>query len=118
MDSGTTSVLAAATGVTLFGVVTGLSYEVLLAGFFGAIVWLTYQEAMPWGKRVWTLISSTLTAGYATPLLLGVLAKWMEMGKMPAGGAPLAGFLIGLGAQVGIPVFLSWIKRRGNAQDA
>lgn len=118
MDQGASSIVAAATGVTLFGVVTGLSYEILLAGFFGGCASLSFIGVDGWGKRFWTLFTSTVTAGYVAPLILVLLAKWVDPGNMPSAGGPLAGFLIGLGAQIGIPTFLSWIKRRGDSQDA
>lgn len=112
------SVVAAATGVTVFGVVTGLDYPVLLAGFFGGIAYLSFVGVEGWVKRFMSLFTSTITAGYVAPLVLGLLAKWLDLDNMPASGAPLAGFLVGLGAQISIPTFLSWIKRRGEKQDA
>lgn len=119
MDNGAiTGAAAAAMGVTVFGVVTGLTYDVLLAGFAGGLVSLSYVGNMSWPKVFSTLFSSTLTAGYAAPIVLAVTAKWIDVGPIAASGLAVAGFFTGLAAQTALPVFLSWIKRRGNAQDA
>lgn len=109
------STIAAATGVTILGIATGLQYEVLLAGFFGGLVSLSFFPELTWGKRFSSLVSSTMTAGYVAPVLIAVLAKWLDMDKIPMAGSAFAGFVIGLAAQTAIPVFFSWIKKRGDA---
>jgi len=95
---------SAATGITLIGVGTGLSFEVLLAGFAGALVTLSYLRSMGWMKRLWSLFTSTLTAGYTAPTMGAYLGN--------SGSQVFAGFMIGLAAQVAIPAFLKLVKRK------
>ena len=95
---------SAATGITLIGVGTGLSFEILLAGFAGALVTLSYLQSMGWMKRLWSLFTSTLTAGYTAPTMGVYLSDNIS--------EVFAGFIVGLAAQVAIPAFLKLVKRK------
>lgn len=111
MDQGViSSVAAAALGVTILGVPTGLTYDVLLAGFAGGLVSLSYIGKMGWAQRFWALLTSTITAGYTAPVVLAILAKWLDLGNLPASGLMVAGFITGLAAQTAIPMFLTFIR--------
>jgi len=64
---------AAATGVTLLGIPTGLEPALLVAGFLGAVWAQGYQLGMPWHQRALLLAVSPLLAGYLAPLLAAYL---------------------------------------------
>lgn len=115
-DGATSSITAAAFGVTLFGMSTGLYYDTLLASFLGSLVSLSFLGQMTWGKRFWSIFTSTLTGGYLFPLILAGLAKAVDVAMLPGNGSMVAAFLTGLGAQIGIPVLFNWMKKRGEAQ--
>lgn len=95
-----------ATGVTVLGVATGLSYDVLLAGFAGGLVSLSFIEPQGVWQRVWTLTTATLIAGYTAPAVL----PWISSGS---GGVPAvsAGFMAGLFGQAVIPAISHRIKQ-------
>lgn len=65
-----TSSLAAtvtATGLTLFGVATGLHPSILLAGLAGGLWALSYQEPSPAWRRIAVTVMAAVIAGYLTP---------------------------------------------------
>lgn len=102
-----------ATTITIWGIATGLSYEVLLAGFAGGLVSLSFLGPLTIWQRIWTPFAATLTAGYTSPIWAHYLFKWLD-GDMP--GLPLlvfSAFCIGLAAQVLIPLGLAWLQRKG-----
>lgn len=68
MDQTDITYAVAATGITVLGVATGLSYEVLLAGFAGGLVSLSFLNPVGIWQRIWTPITATLTAGYTAPV--------------------------------------------------
>lgn len=105
----------AATTITVAGVTTGLSYEVLLAGFAGALASMSYLKAMGMWSRLWSLVSSTITAGYVAPIAgakLSQLVTLPEPGPGILGIMVFSGFLVGLSAQAMIPGFLLYVSRR------
>jgi hypothetical protein len=107
----------AATVVTVAGLATGLHYEVLLAGFAGALTSLTYLGAMAVWRRLWSLVTSTLTAGYIAPVLSLYVLKAVPHGE----GVSLAilvfsGFVMGLFAQTAIPASMRRIEKHIAAQ--
>lgn len=90
------------TGITILGVATGLNFEILLAGFAGSLASLSYLEGMTVSKRCWSLISSTLTAGYMAPALTNKLNALVGSPDQPPSGV-FAAFFIGLVAQFILP---------------
>ncbi len=90
------------TSITILGVATGLNFEILLAGFAGSLASLSYLEGMSVAKRCWSLISSTLTAGYMAPALTTKLNAFVGNPDQQPSGV-FAAFFIGLVAQVVIP---------------
>ena len=101
----------AATTITVAGVTTGLSYEVLLAGFAGALASMSYLKTMGMWGRLWSLITSTLTSGYTAPVAGAYLAGTVSQ----AGHLPLlvfSSFVIGLFAQAVIPGLLWYASRK------
>lgn len=71
---------ATATGLTLFGVATGLHPAILLAGLAGGLWALSYQEPSPVWKRVAVTIMAAVVAGYLTP---AVAAGVTSIGAWP-----------------------------------
>lgn len=100
----------AATGITIAGVVTGLNFEILLAGFGGALVSLSYLDGMSTLKRCWSLITSTITAGYTAPTMQHYVNKLV--GAEDTGGGIFTAFLVGMVAQVAIPGVIKLVKTR------
>ena len=104
---------AVSSAVTVLGIATGLSYEVLFAGFSGALCALSFLGAMSAWRRVWSLISSTLFAGYCAPI-----AYVWAMKLVPGDHAPLllmvfTAYCCGISAQAAIPLFMLWVERQG-----
>lgn len=58
-----------ATGLTLFGIATGLHPAILLAGLAGGLWSLSYQSAAPLWKRTASTVVSSIIAGYLAPAL-------------------------------------------------
>lgn len=99
-----------ATGVTFLGVATGLSYDILLAGFAGGLVSLSVIEPQGIWRRIWTLTCATLTAGYTAPAIVPWLAKLSPSeAEVPV---VFAGFAVGLAGQALIPVIIQRMKRK------
>lgn len=120
MDQSTSLVhAAAATTITIWGVATGLTYEVLLAGFAGGLVSLSYLPSMGIWRRLWTLVTATLTAGYSAPVVGHYLVKQLQsadsVNVSPLALLVFSAFLIGLLAQVLIPKIM---KRAGEKVDS
>lgn len=105
--------LITATGVTILGVATGLSYDILLAGFAGGLVSLSFIEPQGIWRRIWTLSSATLLAGYTAPVALA----WIYTVSPEGADIPpvFAGFCMGLFGQALIPTVL---QRARKALDA
>lgn len=106
-----------ATAVTLFGIATGLYFDTLLAGFCGGLVSLSFLPPMGPVRRLWSLVVSTLFAGY----LAQAGAWWFETvnpwdttpEKLPV----VTAFLLGLGAQLLIPIVLARMTAKASAQE-
>lgn len=96
---------AAVSVVTAFGVNLGLRPDVLVAGFFGALVAIILLGSVPsegdtWRhlvgttvKRMFVSLASSLTAGYLTPLFL------LPIAHSPIEIVLAFAFVIGTGAQ-------------------
>lgn len=88
-----------ATGLTLFGLHTGLDPTLLIAGLAGALMELSYGEPRaPW-RRFTGTISASLLAGYLTPAAVAIVRVKSLMPEgvtedviMPAAAATI-GFL-------------------------
>lgn len=71
---------ATATGLTIFGVATGLHPSILLAGLAGGLWALSYQEPAPAWKRVAITVMASIVSGYLTP---AVAAGVTSLGAWP-----------------------------------
>ena len=89
---------ATATGLTIFGVATGLHPSILLAGLAGGLWALSYQEPSPAWKRVGLTVMASIVSGYLTPAVAaGVtsLGAWPQSVTRDVVQLPIA-VLIGL----------------------
>ena len=89
---------ATATGLTIFGVATGLHPSILLAGLAGGLWALSYQEPSPAWKRVGLTVMASIVSGYMTPAVAaGVtsLGAWPQSVTRDVVQLPIA-VLIGL----------------------
>jgi Mg/Co/Ni transporter MgtE len=113
----TAAVTLAATAVTVpaltaFGIPLGLRPDLLLAGFNGAIVAIILLNTVPGSSDTWRALirlsfrrmavafASSLTAGYATPVVAGLFTSDPAMLS--------SAFVVGAGAQWAL---LSLIRR-------
>lgn len=105
-----------ATTITIWGIATGLSYEVLLAGFAGGLVSLSFLDPMNIWQRIWTPVTATLTAGYTAPVGAHYLGKVLEADGERLGLLVFSAFAIGVLTQVLIPVTMKWVRRKAAIQ--
>lgn len=68
-----TTAAVTATGLTLFGLHTGLDPILLLAGLAGALMELSYGEPRPPWRRLTGIVSASLLAGYLTPAAVAIV---------------------------------------------
>lgn len=106
----TTAVAAAS--ITIGGVATGLDYAVLLAGFAGGLVSLSFLPPMSIWRRIWTPVTATLTAGYASPVATYYLAQWVGAPEVAESFELFAAFATGVVTQFAIPAFIKIAQRR------
>ncbi len=59
----------AASGLTFFGISTGLDPAVLIAGFAGGVWAQSYQDPMPPWRRLALVVLASILAGYLAPTL-------------------------------------------------
>lgn len=112
-SSTTAGGIAIATGViSLTGSILGLQYDALLFGLFGGLVSLMHIAAVNVLRVAGTLATAALCGALFAPVVLGLAHAYLEWTmKIPAGPARLCGaFVIGLLAQVGIPLCMDWLK--------
>lgn len=82
---------ATATGLTVFGVATGLHPAILLAGLAGGLWALSYHPPMGSARRVAVTIMAAVVAGYLSPAVaagLTAISIWpqtvtREMAQLP-----------------------------------
>ncbi len=111
-NTGTVTNAAVATAITVWGVATGLSYEVLLAGFAGGLVSLSFIPPLSIWRRIWTPFAATLTAGYTAQIGVHYLDKLFDGGVSGLALLVFSAFVIGVLTQVLIPAAMSWVRRK------
>lgn len=103
-----------ASTVMIGSVATGLDFGVLLAGFAGGLVSLSFLPPMGLWRRIWTPVTATLTAGYTAPMavhyLSGIAGASVDHLALQAACA----FGVGVLAQVLIPVAMRAAQRRAD----
>lgn len=121
MDHATTAATASnalvATGITIWGVATGLSYEVLLAGFAGGLVSLSFLGPMPAWRRIWTPFMATITAGYVSPVGAHYLNKAVSGEVNSLSLLVASAFFTGLLMQWAIPLVIKWANRKADTYE-
>jgi len=107
--------VATATGLTVFGVATGLHPAILLAGLAGGLWALSYQSPTSAGKRAAVTIMAAVIAGYLTP---AVAAGVSSTGVLPQAltrdvvQLPIAVFIGLLSHRVLGPALLRFASRK------
>jgi len=71
--SSTATLAITGAGITIFGVVTGLHPDILLAGFAGGVWAQSYLPQTTLFRRVSTTLGSAIVAGYLTPISVALL---------------------------------------------
>ena len=106
-----------ATTITIWGVATGLSYEVLLAGFAGGLTSLSFMAPMSLWQRLWTPFTATLTAGYTAPIWAHYLSRVLEDGVSNLTLLVFSAFAVGVLTQVLIPAAMKWVHRKAETYE-
>ncbi len=110
--SSITGVAIAAGTVTLTGSVLGVQYDMLLAGFFGGLVSLSYLPTMTIMRIIGTVATSSLIAGFFAPVVAVIFVNYLPF-LSSIGDFTRMSTAAGLGlcAQVLIPVVFDRIRR-------
>lgn len=66
-DVSVTTAALAATGLTVFGVTTGLDPSLLIAGFAGGVWAQSYHPPIAWWRRLALTTLASILAGYLAP---------------------------------------------------
>lgn len=110
--SSTAGVAIAAGTITLTGSIFGVQYDLLLAGFFGGLVSLSYLPPMTPMKIAGSVAASSLLAGFFAPVIAAgsmYYFPWVaEVGDFIRIASAAA---LGIGAQVVIPAALQRISK-------
>lgn len=88
--------------------VFGVPLSTVMAAFGGAVACNTFMPPDGLMKAVRMIFVGTMLGAYLAPLTI----KLLPSSQLDGYDRPVA-FLLGLGAQVGIPKFFDWIKSKG-----
>ena len=112
-EPATTAGIAVAAGtITLTGSIFGIDYDMLLAGFFGGLVSLSFLEQMTKTKVATTIASSSIAAGLFGPTAVVVSLHWFPfLADLGTGVRLFSGALIGLFFQTAIPALFRQIGK-------
>lgn len=103
--------------ITIAGIATGLSYDVLMAGFAGALCSVSFLGPMRKVLLLWSVFTSTLFAAYMGPVVIGLIEalirKFVDLPPEPVAMRLATAYLCGIVAQIFIPLFQEWVHRRG-----
>lgn len=112
---------AALPQIVIFGYAVGLRADVLLAGFAGAVVALSFFNTVPstgdtWRalletslRRMWWCLASALSSGYITPLMLLLDGEKL---RIPEALVLSTAFVVGGGAQRIVGRFINRAEER------
>lgn len=81
--------LLTGTGLTVFGVATGIHPVLLIAGAAGGYWGLSYVPPMGFMQRFTTVLLSALVAAWGAPLFAGVVGSFLNSLAQAAGMGPL-----------------------------
>lgn len=115
MAEPTTAGVAIAAGtITLTGSFLGVHYDMLLAGFFGGLVSLSFLSQMTRMKVASTLATSSLAAGFFGPTLaVAALHYFPYLADLGAGIRIGAGATLGLCFQTAVPALFRRLAALG-----
>lgn len=84
-----------ASGLSVFGLVTGIHPMLLVAGFVGGWWYNSYGQAMPIGQRISSGLIAALVAAWMAPPIVAWLtgSEWWPK-SVPAAGFSLAAALV------------------------
>ena len=71
----TTAIAFTASGLALFGIVTGLHPELMLAGLAGGWWALSYREPMPLPRRITSVVIASISAAWGAPVAMAILTS-------------------------------------------
>lgn len=112
--SAAASVVASDWSVAIFGV----PLTTVMAAFGGAFACYTFMPPDGMLKAIRMLVVGTLIGAYLAPLIMKIPQVFVtSVTSLDGFDKPIA-FLLGLGAQVGIPKFFDWIKSKGGTGNA
>lgn len=100
----------AVSGITAGVAILGLQYELLLAGFAGGLVTLSYIENSSFRRCVWVLFVSMLTAAYSAPVCGAWLVSAYPFAEK-ASPIRFCAFMIGALSQWAVPGVVGLLKR-------
>lgn len=112
-EPATTTGLAIAAGtITLTGSIFGVDYDMLLAGFFGGLVSLSFLPQMTKARVAGTVASSSIAAGLFGPTVVVFALHWFPfMLELGTGVRLVSGATIGLFFQSAIPAIFRKIEK-------
>lgn len=79
-DPSATSAGIAATGLTFFGIATGLDPATLIAGFAGGVWAQSYTPTMAIWRRIPLIVSASVLAGYLSPATSALIMSFGDAG--------------------------------------
>lgn len=105
-----------ATTITLTGSLLGIGYDVLAVALFGGLLALLHLPPMPGVVRKFaSVLTSALAGGVLSPVALAAsthYAPWVVNASSPLAVKLACAFVLGLGAQVVIPVAFEWLRSK------
>lgn len=105
-------VAIAAGTITLTGSIFGIEYDMLLAGFFGGLVSLSFLQQTTKTKVAAMVASSSIAAGLFGPAVVVLGLHWFPfLVDLGTGVRLLSGATIGLFFQSAIPVVIRQISK-------
>ncbi len=112
--STTAGVAIAAGAITLTGSIAGVHYDMLLAGFFGGLVSLSFLPQMTRLRVATTVATSSLAAGFFGPSVVVVVLHYFPyLSEIGAGIRICVGAAIGLCFQSVVPAVFNKIRTYG-----
>lgn len=109
----TSAGLAIAAGtITLTGSIFGIDYDMLLAGFFGGLVSLSFMQQTTKTKVAATVATSSIAAGLFGPTVVIIGLHWFPfLADLGTGVRLVSGATIGLFFQSAIPAVMRQISK-------
>lgn len=111
-EPATTGIAIAAGTIAVTGSVLGVDYDMLLAGFFGGLVSLSFLEQTTRMKVASTIATSSIAAGLFGPTAVVFALHWFPfLEQLGTGVRLMSGASIGLCFQTAIPALFRQIGK-------